>query len=79
MQDAIKLEDRGTPTAVIITTEFVHEAKVQGQALGMKDLLPAVIKHPLSTLTDTEIDQRAAEAIQKIEAILKTSFFGFEK
>ncbi len=28
----------------------------------MPDLLPVVIDHPLSTLSDTEIDTRAAQA-----------------
>jgi len=71
MQDAIRLEDQGIPTAVIITTEFVHEAEVQRQALGMDDLQPVVIRHPLSTLTDAEIDGRAREAVKRIEAVLK--------
>jgi hypothetical protein len=52
----------GRPTAVIVTSEFLHEAQVQRDALGMHDLAPVVIDHPLSTLTDTEIDQRAEQA-----------------
>jgi hypothetical protein len=47
---------------VIVTTEFVHEAEVQRDALGMRDLVPAVIDHPLSTLTDGEIEARAEQA-----------------
>jgi hypothetical protein len=35
---------------------------MQKQALGMPDLAPVVIAHPLSTLTEAEIDARAAEA-----------------
>jgi hypothetical protein len=50
------------PTAVIVTTEFVHEAEVQRDALGMRDLAPVVIDHPLSTLTEAEIEARAAQA-----------------
>ena len=71
MQDAINLEDRDIPTAVILTTEFEHEAKVQRQALGMDELLPVVITHPLSTLTEEEIDRRAGEAVGQIENVLK--------
>jgi hypothetical protein len=37
---------------------------VQKEALGMPDLLPVVIDHPLSTLSDTEIDSRAAQAAE---------------
>jgi hypothetical protein len=48
---------------VIVTTEFLHEAEVQRDALGMHDLTPVVIQHPLSTLTDAEIDQRVDQAV----------------
>jgi hypothetical protein len=50
------------PTAVVVTTEFLHEAEVQRAALGMPDLHPVVIDHPLSTLSEAEIDARAAQA-----------------
>lgn len=53
----------GRPTAVIVTTEFLHEAEMQRDALGMPDLAPVVIDHPLSTLTDAEIDRRADQAL----------------
>jgi hypothetical protein len=52
----------GRPTAVVVTTEFLHEANVQRDALGMPDLAPVVIDHPLSTLSDAQIDQRAEQA-----------------
>ena len=45
-----------------MTTEFLHEAEVQRDALGMPDLVPVVIEHPLSTLTDSEIEGRAQQA-----------------
>jgi hypothetical protein len=35
---------------------------VQRAALGMPDLKPVVIDHPLSTLSEAEIDARAAQA-----------------
>jgi hypothetical protein len=35
---------------------------VQRDALGMPDLSPVVIDHPLSTLTEAEIDARAEQA-----------------
>ena len=62
MHDAIALERAGVPTAVIVTGQFLHEAEVQRQALGMDDLAPVVIQHPLSTLSEREIEGRAAEA-----------------
>jgi len=60
--DGIKLEALGRPTAVVVTTEFLHEAEVQRAALGMPDLVPVVIDHPLSTLSEAEIDARAEQA-----------------
>jgi hypothetical protein len=45
-----------------VTTEFLREAEVQRAALRMDALVPVVIQHPLSTLTDAEIDGRAADA-----------------
>jgi hypothetical protein len=59
----------GRPTAVIVTTEFLHEAEVQRDALGMRDLVPAVIDHPLSTLTEAEIEARAKQAASQCIAI----------
>ena len=47
---------------MVVTTEFRHEAEMQRAALGMPDLEPVVIDHPLSTLADAEIDARAAQA-----------------
>jgi hypothetical protein len=54
---------------VIITTEFKREAELQRDALGMHDLVPVVIEHPLSTLTEAEIDARAAQAVGQCVAV----------
>jgi hypothetical protein len=59
----------GRPTAVILTAEFLHEAEVQRDALGMRDLLPVVIDHPLSTLTEAEIEARAEQAVEQCLAV----------
>ncbi len=62
MHDGIRLETLDRPTAVVVTTEFRREAELQRAALRMDALVPVVIQHPLSTLTDAEIDARAADA-----------------
>jgi hypothetical protein len=54
---------------VVVTTEFVHEANMQRDALGMPDLAPVVIDHPLSALSDTEIAQRAEQAVDQAVTI----------
>ena len=74
MHDGIRLEAAGRPTAVVVTTEFLHEAEVQRDALGMHDLTPLVIGHPLSTLTDEEIDKRAQHAAAQCVGILLGRF-----
>ncbi|MGC2412445.1 MAG: hypothetical protein WA459_07105 [Stellaceae bacterium] len=52
-----------------MTSEFLHEAEVQRAALGMPDLAPVVIDHPLSTISDAEIDARAAQAAEQAVGI----------
>lgn len=73
MHDAVSLETRGLPTAVIVTTAFVREAEVQRAALGMDGLEPVVIIHPLSTLTSAEIDGRVADALSQVKRIWQRS------
>ena len=55
----------GRPAAVVVTTEFAHEAEVQRAALGMPDLVPVVIDHPLSTISAADIDARAVQAAEQ--------------
>ncbi|HTV89606.1 MAG TPA: hypothetical protein VME41_11380 [Stellaceae bacterium] len=69
MHDGIALEALGRPTAVVVTSEFVREAEAQRAALGMPDLAPVVIEHPLSTISDADIDARAAEAARQAIAV----------
>lgn len=64
VRDAIALERRGVPTAVIITTEFVRETDLTRIALGMPELQPVVIDHPVSSITHAELDARV-EQIRK--------------
>ncbi len=67
MHDAVTLESKGLPTAVIVTSEFTLEAVTQRDALGMTGLDAVVIQHPLSSLTAAEIGERIASAVPQIE------------
>ena len=60
IRDAVAIEDRGVPAAPIITTEFVNETKLTRSAIGMPDLRPVVIDHPVSSITDSEVAERVA-------------------
>jgi hypothetical protein len=70
LHDTVLLESAGLPTAAIITAAFVNEAHTQRVALGAADLEPVVITHPLSTLTDEEINDRALEAARQVVEVL---------
>lgn len=73
IRDAVALEDRGVPTAPIITTEFVNETRLTRQAVGMPDLRPVVIDHPVSSITAEEVAARVAViAVQAQEVWLGT-------
>jgi hypothetical protein len=71
MHDGISLESLGVPTAVIVTSTFLHEAKVQRESLGMKGIVPVVIDHPLSSISDEEIGARAAQALGQALGVWK--------
>ncbi|MBY0387056.1 MAG: hypothetical protein K2X56_02795 [Mycobacterium pseudokansasii] len=61
VNDAVRLEQAGVPTVVIVTTEFEHEARLQRESRGMSGLEPAVATHPISSLTLDQLESRAAE------------------
>jgi hypothetical protein len=74
MHDGFSLESLGVPTAVIVTTTFLHEARVQRAALGMAGLAPVVIEHPLSSLTEEEIRGRAADALGQVVKVWQGTY-----
>lgn len=74
MHDGFSLESLGVPTAVIVTTTFLHEAKVQRAALGMVGLAPVVIEHPLSSISEDEIKARAADALGQVVKVWQGTY-----
>jgi hypothetical protein len=69
IRDAVNLERLGVPSAAIITTEFVRETQLTRQALGMPDFEPVVIDHPVSSITQDEIDKRVRQIRERAEKI----------
>ena len=69
MHDGISLESLGVPTAVIVTSTFLHEARVQREALGMAGIVPVVIEHPLSSISEADIRGRAAQAVKQVVGV----------
>jgi hypothetical protein len=65
IRDAVELEKRGVPSVAIITTEFVRETELTRRAIGMQALRPVVIEHPVSSITQAEVDVRAAQVAEQ--------------
>ncbi len=65
IRDSVTLEKLGLPSAAIITTEFEKETVLTRTAIGMEGLIPVVIDHPVSSITQAEIDARAAMVAEK--------------
>jgi hypothetical protein len=61
IRDSVALEKLGIPSAAIITTEFEKETELTRTALGMHGLIPIVIDHPVSSITQAEVEVRAAQ------------------
>ncbi len=70
MHDGIEMERLGIPTASIITDVFLPTAKAMTRMMGVPDYEFVVAEHPLSSLTDEECDERAAQIFDKVESIL---------
>ena len=61
IRDAVALEKLGIPSAAIITKEFERETELTRTAIGMQGLIPIVIDHPVSSITQGEVEARAAQ------------------
>jgi hypothetical protein len=61
IRDAVALEKLGIPSAAIVTTEFERETELTRTALGMQGLIPIVIDHPVSSITQAEVESRSAQ------------------
>ena len=64
------MERLGIPTASIITHVFLPTAKAMTRMMGVPDYQFVVAEHPLSSLTDEECDERAAQIFDEVESIL---------
>lgn len=61
IRDSVTLEKLGIPAVAIVTTEFEKETDLTRTAIGMQGLIPAVIAHPVSSITQAEVESRAAQ------------------
>jgi hypothetical protein len=70
LHDGIELEQRGVPTAVICTDQFVASAKAQAAICGNPDYPFVVVPHPIGSLTPAELRERAQAATGQVVEIL---------
>lgn len=73
VHDAVRLEQRGIPTAVIGTEPFLDEAIEQATVLGMQELRIVTVPHPVQLLSTEQVHGLADEALAEIERRLSSS------
>jgi len=70
VHDGVFFEDRGLPTATVISTEFARAARAQGEALGATEYRTVAVAHPIQPLTRDEVRALADTAFDDIVARL---------
>jgi hypothetical protein len=70
LHDAIELEKRGIPAALICTEEFIVPAKTMARVCGIPEYPFVVVPHPLSSLDGARVQARARSVADQIAAIL---------
>jgi len=70
VHDGITLEKRGVPTAVICTEPFISSAKAMSAIGGIPDYPYVVLPHPLGSLDEERLRQRAIQAAPDVLSIL---------
>jgi len=64
------MEKLGVPTASIVTHVFINTANAMTRMMGVPNFEYVVAQHPLSSLTDEEVKERAAQLAPEVERIL---------
>jgi hypothetical protein len=68
VHDGVFFEDRGIPTATIISTEFARAAAAQAEALGATRYRTVMVQHPIQPLTREEVRALADKAFDEVLA-----------
>ena len=68
MHDGVFFEDRGIPTATIISTEFARAAVAQAAALGATSYRTVMVPHPIQPLTREEVRALADKVFDEVVA-----------
>jgi len=68
--NAIELEKRGIPTLLISTPPFVDAVRIMAGLSGMEGLKWAVVEHPIGSVSDDELMDRARRAAGQFDEIV---------
>ena len=70
MADGTIFERKGLQTAALVTDTFCRTGDAMARVQGFPNYRYAVIKHPISSLDEEQIRQRALEALPQVLEIL---------
>ena len=70
MHDAIELERHGKPTALVCTQPFIPTARAIARVQGIPNYPFVALPHPLTSLDDAALTQRAREALPTVLSLL---------
>lgn len=71
--NAIHLEKRGIPTMLVSTPPFVDAIRTMSRLNGMPDIRTAVIDHPIGSVEEAELRERASVAARQFREIILRS------
>lgn len=70
MHDAVLLEARGTPAALIVTEPFVAVADRFAPTVGAPGYPSAAVPHPISSINDDDLRKYAATVADEVADLL---------
>ena len=70
MHDGIELEIRGIPAAVVCTEPFENMGRSTARIRGLPEYPFAVMGHPVGRLDGSGLEERVAESIGPVQALL---------
>tara|TARA_Y100001936_G_C15958913_1_gene604474 strand:- start:412 stop:633 length:222 start_codon:yes stop_codon:yes gene_type:complete len=73
LHDAVSSERAGTPALGVMTSRFVSAAELMSNVLGAPGYKFAVIDHPVSSASDTELANKAEKVVELIDELILRS------
>ncbi len=70
MLDAINLEKQGIPAVAVVTEPFIPTAQAMAELNGLPGYPFVAVPHPIGSLDEASVRQRAERVLERIEAPL---------